>query len=66
MFDELSRELDFPFPRNGSIVLCFDESQIGGLDELLNRGITNGVKGMYIVKGSDEIKSSNRTFRIKL
>ncbi len=56
MFDELSRELDFPFRRNGSIVLCFDESQIGGLDELLNRGITNGVKGMYIVKGSDEIK----------
>ena len=36
--------------------MCFDESQIGGLDELLNRGITNGVKGMYIVKGSDEIK----------
>lgn len=56
MFDELSRELDFPFRRNGSIVLCFDESQIGGLEELLNRGITNGVKGMYIVKGSDEIK----------
>ena len=26
------------------------------MDELLNRGITNGVKGMYIVKGSDEIK----------
>jgi len=56
MFDELSRELDFPFRRNGSMVLCFDETQLDGLTELYNRGIANGVKGMYIVKGNDEIK----------
>ncbi len=56
MFDELSRELDFPFRRNGSMVLCFDESQIDGLTDLYNRGIANGVKDMYIVKGNAEIK----------
>ena len=56
MFDELSKELDFPFRRNGSMVLCFDESQTDGLTELYNRGIANGVKDMYIVKGNDEIK----------
>ena len=56
MFDELSKELDFPFRRNGSMVLCFDESQMDGLTELYNRGIANGVKDMYIVKGNDEIK----------
>lgn len=56
MFDELSRELDFPFRRNGSMVLCFDEKQIDGLTELLNRGLKNGVKDMYIVKGNAEVK----------
>ena len=56
MFDELSHELDFPFRRNGSMVLCFDESQIDGLTDLYSRGIANGVKDMYIVKGNAEIK----------
>lgn len=56
MFDELSKELDFPFRRNGSMVLCFDESQTGGLDELLERGVQNGVSGMYIVRGNAEIR----------
>lgn len=56
MFDVLSKELDFPFRRNGSMVLCFDESQMDGLTELYNRGIANGVKGMHIVKGNAEIK----------
>lgn len=56
MFDELSKELDFPFRKNGSMVLCFDESQMDALTELYNRGITNGVKEMYIVKGNEEIK----------
>lgn len=56
MFDELSKELDFPFKRNGSLVLCFDENQTDGLNELYNRGVTNGVKGLYIVKGNEEIK----------
>lgn len=56
MFDELSKELDFPFKRNGSMVLCFDEKEKGGLQELYDRGIANGVSGMYIVEGNDEIK----------
>ena len=56
MFDELSKELDFPFRRNGSMVLCFDEAQTDGLTELYDRGVKNGVTGMYIVKGNAEIK----------
>ncbi len=51
MFDQLSEELDFPFRRNGSLVLCFDASQKEGLDELLERGKQNGVEGLYIVDG---------------
>ena len=26
LFDNLQKELDFPFKRNGSMVLCFDEA----------------------------------------
>ncbi len=56
MYDALSKELEFPFRRNGSMVLCFDEAEKGGLKELYDRGIKNGVKGMYIVEGNAEIK----------
>lgn len=56
MFDQLSKELEFPFRRNGSMVICFDEAEKGGLVELYNRGKTNGVGGMYIVEGNEEIK----------
>ena len=28
LMDQLSTDLDFPFTRNGSLVLCFEESQI--------------------------------------
>ena len=56
MFDDLARELEFPFRRNGSMVLCFDETEKGGLTELYERGVANGVKGMYILEGNAEIK----------
>ena len=53
MMDSLSKELDFPFKRNGSLVLCFSEDQIGGLEELYQRGLSNGVSGLRIVKGKE-------------
>ncbi len=56
MFDQLAQELEFPFRRNGSMVLCFDETQKDKLQELYDRGVKNGVKGMYIVEGNDKIK----------
>ena len=56
MFDQLSKELDFPFRRNGSMVLCFDEDLKCGLNDLLARGEQNGVKGLYIVDGDQARK----------
>ena len=53
MMDSLSKELDFPFKRNGSLVLCFSDDQISGLEELHQRGIANGVPGLRIVKGKE-------------
>lgn len=49
MFDELSRELDFPFKRIGALVLCFDERDIGKLEFLYKQGIENGVPGLKIL-----------------
>ncbi len=56
MFDSLSKELEFPFRRNGSLVLCFDESKKDDLTELYERGLKNGVQGMYILEGNEKIR----------
>lgn len=56
LMDALSKELDFPFRRNGSLVVCFDPSQITLLEELKARGEQNGVPGLRIVTG-EEIKA---------
>ena len=53
LMDQLSADLDFPFTRNGSLVLCFEESQIPELEELADRGRKNGVPGLSIVTGED-------------
>lgn len=47
--EALSQELDFPYKRNGSIVLCFNEEEIPKLEELKARGEKNGVVGITIL-----------------
>ena len=46
--EELSRELDFPFERNGSLVLCFEAEGLSALEALKRRGEVNGVQGLEI------------------
>ena len=41
--EALSRELDFPYRRNGALVVCFEEAGLPRLEELLQRGRANGV-----------------------
>ena len=57
MFDALARELDFPFKRNGSMVLCFDKADIGKLLELKEQGVKNGVQGLYVLEGYEVVKA---------
>lgn len=47
--EQLSRELDFPFVRNGSLVICRDREDLPRLRALYDRGIENGVKGLRIL-----------------
>lgn len=49
MFDKLSEELDFPFIRNGSLVLAFDREDMETIKDLKNRGDKNGVPELSIL-----------------
>jgi glycerol-3-phosphate dehydrogenase len=56
MFDKLSKELDFPFKNNGSLVLCFDEADKENLELLKKQGEVNGVPGLKILTGEETRK----------
>ena len=49
MMEDLSRELDFSYQRNGALVLCFAEKDLPHLRELHQRGKKNGVQGLEIL-----------------
>lgn len=49
MFDQLSKDLDFHFRRNGSLVLCFGEEDASHLKHLMQQGEQNGVPGLVIL-----------------
>lgn len=50
MMDELSRDLDFHFRRNGSLVVMFEGDDRAKLEALYNRGVCNGVPGLRIIE----------------
>ncbi len=47
---KLCERLQIPFRRCGALVLCFNEAARPGLEELLLRGVKNGVHGLRIVE----------------
>ncbi len=49
--EQLSKELDIPFRRNGSMVLCMEESGRTKLEQLYEYGQENGVKGLRLLTG---------------
>lgn len=52
MFEEICRQLDVEYKMIGSLVVAFDEKEINILQELLQRGKKNGVKGLEIKEKS--------------
>lgn len=56
MMEELSRELDFHFQKNGSLVVCLHEEEMPGLRKLYQRGVANGVKGLRIIDREQLVK----------
>lgn len=49
MMDQIAEELDVPFKRNASIVVCTKEQDPAGLETLMERGKANGVPGLQIL-----------------
>ncbi|CBZ02961.1 NAD(P)/FAD-dependent oxidoreductase [Clostridium botulinum] len=54
MFDKLQEEIDFPFKRNESFVLCFDKKDIEKLEELRQRGLKNGLPDTMEILNREE------------
>lgn len=48
--DVLSKELDFPFKRNGSLILCFSEEDRSRLNKLYEQGIANKIPDIRILE----------------
>lgn len=55
MMESLSKDLEFPFKRNGSLVISFDNKGTEVLEKLKRQGEENGVKGLQILTG-EEVK----------
>lgn len=53
MFDKLKMELNFPFIRNGSLVLSFDKNDFHKLTELKEQGEKNGVPDLQILDAAE-------------
>lgn len=49
MMEQLAKDLDFPFKKNGSLVVCLHEEDMPNLQALYDRGIANGVKDLRIL-----------------
>ena len=49
MMEQLSKDLDFDFAKNGSLVVCRSEEDMPNLQALYDRGIENGVKELRIL-----------------
>ena len=56
LMDHLSEELDIPFKRNGSLVVCTKDQDRSGLDELIEKAAINGVPGCRIVEREELVK----------
>lgn len=53
MMGDVAKELDFPFKRIGSMVVCVHEEDRYKLEDLLERGKKNGVKDLRIIDAKE-------------
>lgn len=56
LMEKLSKDLDFPFERNGALVLCLDKNDFPRLQILYDQGMKNGVRGLEILYKDEILK----------
>lgn len=49
LIEDLAKELQFPFKRNGALVLAFNENEVKTLEELKRNGEDLGIEGLEII-----------------
>ena len=64
LMEPLSKELDFPFKRNGSLILCFSTEDLPRLEELYQQGVTNQIPDIRILdkEGNEQYLATIRFF----
>lgn len=55
MFDDLSRDLQFPFKRNGAFILAFSDEEMKTLESLKENGEKLGVEGLEILTREESL-----------
>ena len=63
MMEEVCRQLDVKYRRNGTLVVGFDDRDMKTLEELLERGRRNGVEGLEIIDGDTARKMEKNLSR---
>ena len=56
MMEKVASELGVKYIKNGSLVLAFDDEDMKTVKELYDRGIKNGVDGLFILNREELIK----------
>ncbi len=49
LMEQLSKELDFSYRRNGSMVVCMNQEDLPALEALYQRGLVNGVRELALL-----------------
>lgn len=56
MMEEMSKTLDFPYKKTGTLVLCHSEGDRDALNALYQQGVENDVPGMKILEREELLK----------
>lgn len=56
MFDDLSKDLDFPFKRNGALILAFSNEEMDKLKELKANGEKLGIEGLTLLAKEEALR----------
>ncbi len=53
LMEPLSKELDFAYARNGSLVVCLSQNDMPALEKLYQNGLANGVADLHILNKNE-------------
>ncbi len=49
LMEQLSKDLDFTFKKNGALIVCLNQEELPDLQKLYEKGVKNGVKDLELI-----------------